>query len=142
MVTSLESPEVFPVTHCFVESKSNNLYILIEAVLVLKCLMNREFNVSDHCKTYDVILNCVLCGAPARALVKCIQVCPGYFGFNGCTQRANQIGRKTYPELDNLEPRTNVSLKNQTNPGHNHGKIPFTDLPTYIVKHFPIDHMH
>lgn len=60
-----------------------------------------------HGKHIDILLKCVVCDAPAKAMVKGIKLYSGYYGCDRCTQSGHHCGRMTYQEVENLELRTN-----------------------------------
>lgn len=142
MVTNLKPSKVFTVSLCFGESKPNTLEFLKEVIQEMKSLFNEGLNVPEDNKIYDVTLSSVICDAPAKAMIKSIQLYSGYYGCDKCTQRGKWMGRMTYQEVENLELRTDASFRTQSNSGHHHGETPFIELPIDMVKHFPIDYMH
>ena len=48
----------------------------------------------------------------------------------------------TYPEVDDLQLRTDFSFRNQLNEEHHHGQSILSELPVDMVKSFPIGYMH
>ncbi|RXN36598.1 transposase domain-containing protein [Labeo rohita] len=77
-------------------------------------------------------------------MVKCVKQFSGYYGCDRCTQRGSWEGRMTYPEVDNLNLRTDQSFRECWQPEHHQEEkiSPFSVLPVDMVKSFPIDYMH
>ncbi|KAL0194562.1 hypothetical protein M9458_008134, partial [Cirrhinus mrigala] len=95
-------------------------------------------------KHLNIKLRCITCDAPAKAMVKCVKQFSGYYGCDRCTQRGSWEGRMTYPEVDNLNLRTDQSFRECWQPEHHQEEkiSPFSVLPVDMVKSFPIDYMH
>ena len=51
-------------------------------------------------------------------------------------------GRSTFQAIENLEPRTDLSFRQQADESHHKVPSPFLMLPVDMIKDFPIDYMH
>lgn len=122
-----------------IEPKMNEFFN--ETIIEFNNLIN-GININEE--HFEVKLLCVICDAPAKALVKCVKQFSGYFGCDKCEQRGRYIGRMTYPFTENLVLRSDATFRNQTQEGHRKEGIhsPFVNLPIYMIQHFPIDYMH
>lgn len=52
------------------------------------------------------------------------------------------FGRIIYPEITDIELRTDLSFRQQLFVEHHHQVNPFCDLPIDMVKKFSVDYMH
>ena len=139
-ITNASPAYVFPLALTYGHSKPDNLDFVIDTVRDLDViLINGLFVDGEH---FQVNLKCIVCDAPAKAMVKGIKLYSGYNGCDKCDQHGEWKGRMTYPETVNFQKRTNESFRAQANPGHHKTDSPFTQLPMDMVKGFPIDYMH
>ena len=136
----LKPMKIFPLALLCGETKPANLDFLQETVNDLGLLIQNGLECDE--RTIQVVVKCIVCDAPARALVKNIKQYSGYFGCERCTQKGSWVGRMTFPETQNLQLRTDTSFRNQIQHEHHHGNSPFTDLPIDMINTFPVDYMH
>jgi len=139
-IVNVQPVKVFPTALACGSTKPSNLDFLHDTVEDLRCVMQNGIIVNN--RTISVMLRCITCDAPARAMVKGAKLYSGYAGCDKCTQRGKWLGRMTFAEVENLEMRTDVSFRNQSQPEHHHGVSPFCELPVDMVLQFPIDYMH
>jgi len=131
---------VFPAALTLGTSKPSNLDFLLDTISELHRMIQDGFQYQE--RNLNVLLKCIVCDAPARALVRLTKQYSGYYGCERCTQKGAWYGRVTYPDVDNIVSRTDESFRNQTQEGHHHGITPMTMLPVDMVKTFPLDYMH
>ena len=139
-IMNVEPTVIFPVALTYGSSKPTDLLFLQDTVDELNYLLEHGLNVDG--KVIPVSLRCIVCDAPARALVKGTKLYSGYFGCDKCAQKGEWIGRIVYPESRNFELRTDSSFRAQSNVAHHRNDSPFCDLPIDMVAQFPIDYMH
>ena len=139
-IMNMNPVKIFPVTITYGESKPQNLDFLHDIVKDLNLIMTHGLKDGD--KVIKIVLRCIVCDAPAKALVKATKLYSGYYGCDKCSQSGLWVGRMTYPEVQNVPLRTDTSFRNQYNEEHHHGKPPFCNLAIDMVTTFPIDYMH
>ena len=139
-IVNLKPVRVFPVALTLGKGKPTDLDFLSETLTDLNDLLHSELQNGDD--SIAVSVRCIVCDAPAKAFVKQVKQYSGYFGCDKCTQRGQWIGRLTYPEVIDLEDRTDASFRSRTYEDHHTGLSPFCRLPIDMVKAFPIDYMH
>ena len=139
-IVNIKPIVVFPVVLTCGDSKPKDLDFSDELIDDLNyCLEN---GVQDGERILSVTIRCVVCDAPARALVKCTKLCSGYFGCDKCAQKGMWLGRVTYPKVHDLDLRTDLTFREQNQEEHHCVLSPFCNLPVDMVRKFPIDYMH
>jgi len=96
---------------------------------------NRQFYVS---------VKAFICDRPARAFLKCIIGHGGYWACERCTVKGiRESNRIIYPITD-VEPRTDMSFRAQSNVEHHIGVSPLLGIepPIDLIHQFPLDSMH
>jgi hypothetical protein len=90
-----------------------------------------------------VRINCILCDAPARAMVKCVKMHSGYHACDRCLQPGTWAGKVIYPTT-NDPLRTDESFANMIDEDYHVNSIrsPLLELNIKMVTQFPIDYMH
>ena len=139
-IVNIKPVVVFPVVLTCGDSKPKDLEFLDELIRDLNNIL--ESGVQDGERVLSVTVRCIVCDAPARALVKGTKLCSGYFGCDKCAQKGIWVGRVTYPQVNHLELRTDISFREQIQEEHHRFLSPFCNLPVDMVKKFPIDYMH
>ena len=139
-IVNLRPVTVFPVSLALGPTKPNNLDFLDDIVDDLKDIIQGRLAFGEH--MFSVCISHVVCDAPARALVKGIKLCTGYYGCDKCTQPGVWLGRVTYPLTRDLQLRTDMSFRAKENQEHHHQDSPFCELPIDMITQFPIDYMH
>ena len=139
-IANIEPIVVFPVVLSYGSSKPKDLEFLEDVVQDLAHIL--EHGLKDGDRVLQVTLRCVVCDAPARALVKGTKLCSGYFECDKCAQEGMWIGRVVYPIVKDVNLRTDVSFRRKVNLEHHNNESPFSALPIDMIKKFPIDYMH
>lgn len=136
----LTPTRVFPVTLTLGPSKPTNLDFIEKAIGDIQEL------IENGLEGKQITIRCVVCDAPARAMVKRIKQYSGYYGCDKCTQKGRWIsGRVTYPQVDNLILHTNETYRAEMTRRQQNDDIPmspFLRLPLDMIDQFPIDYMH
>lgn len=139
-IVNVKPITVFPVVLTCGASKPTNLDFLEDLITDLGHVL--EHGLQDGNKVISVSLRCIVCDAPARAMIKGTKLCSGYFGCDKCRQKGLWVGRVVYPDTRNLSLRSDSSFRNQTDEEHHNGLSPFCNIAVDMVKKFPIDYMH
>ncbi|KAF4097098.1 hypothetical protein G5714_023067 [Onychostoma macrolepis] len=140
---NLSPPSVFPLALCFGLSKPKNLDFLDDVVGDLCSIIDNGLETDSG--LIRMRLRCVTCDAPAKALVKSIKLCSGYYGCDKCTQKGVWDGHRViYPEINHLTLRTDQTFRDQSQEEHHLSSVlsPFCQLPINMIEQFPADYMH
>lgn len=122
---------IFPVALTCGKSKPCNLDFLNDTIRDLNHILQHGIQYEES--TIHVTLKCIVCDAPARAMIKATKQYSGYYGCDRCTQRGAWYGRLTYQDIDNLVLRTNQAFRDQIQEEHHCGVSPFTALPVDLI---------
>ena len=141
-IQNLKPVIVFPVALTLGESKPKDLDFLSDVIQEVKDLQIHGLHDTELSKAFHIHVQAFVCDAPAKAFVKSVKQYSGYHGCDKCAQRGVWKGRMTYPEVENLELRTDEAFRSQRIPEHHHGISPICDLAVDMVAIFPIDYMH
>ena len=138
----LEPAVIFPVTLTLGPSKPQDLMFLDEMVSELADIIKNGIEFQG--KNISVHLRCVVCDAPAKAMVKRIQYHTGRSGCDKCATKGVWIGRMTFQEIENLPLWTDMSYRRTMKQLEENGNTPspFCRLSIDMVSQFPIDYMH
>ena len=86
---------------------------------------------------FKVVLQAIICDAPARAFIKCIKGHTGYNGCERCSQTGEHVsGRMTYPE-NSSKLRTDKSFRGKEDEDHHTGDSPLLHLDIDLVSSVP-----
>ena len=141
-IVNIEPPVVFPVAFSFGKSKPSDLEFLKETVFDLDSILKNGLKINAQ-KHLTVSLRCIVCDAPAKAMVKGVKLVSGYYGCDRCEVKGIWDGKVIYDETRNLPLRTNQRFRNRANPQHHKFDTPFTKIESLnMISHFPIDYMH
>ena len=136
----LEPMQVFPVALTFGCAKPVDLEFVKDTVRDLGDVMQNGLEFEN--RIIQVNLKCIVCDAPARAMVKCVKQYSGYYGCERCAQKGVWQRKIIYTEVDDIELQTDYSFREQSQEEHHRGVSPFCDLPVDMVKIFSVDYMH
>ncbi|CAB4023105.1 Hypothetical predicted protein [Paramuricea clavata] len=139
-IVNVKPVVVFSVVLAYGKSKPKDLEFLEDVIRDLGDVL--ENGLQDGNRVLPVSLKCVVCDAPARALVKDTKLCSGYFGCDKCAQKGMWVGREVYPLIRDIDLRSDYSFREQVNEAHHFSVSPFCTLPIDMIKKFPIDYMH
>jgi len=141
-IVSVTPANVFPVALACGQTKPSNLEFLNDTIRDLNNLLTGSSSVIvGDCKI-KIQLRCIVCDAPAKAMVKAVKLYSGYEGCDKCVQRGHWVGRMTYPDVSSVELRTDKSFREKDQIAHHHNTSPFCELPIDMINCFPIDYMH
>jgi hypothetical protein len=119
-VVNVQPVKVFPFALACGQTEPCNLDFLDDTVCDLSNLLKTGVTFGN--RLLKLQLRCIVCDAPARAMVKAVKLYSGYEGCDKCTQRGKWIGRMTYQEVSNVELRTDDSFRRQSDTAHHHQK--------------------
>ncbi|CAB4005638.1 Hypothetical predicted protein [Paramuricea clavata] len=131
-LANVKPATVFPVVLTYGKSKPDDLTFLEDMIRDLEYVLQHGLQFGG--RTLSVTLRCIVCDAPAQALVKGTKLYSGYFGCDKCCQRGKWIGRITYPEILGIVLHTDLSFRDQSNEEHHKYRSPFCDLSIDMVK--------
>ena len=93
--------QVFPVAIVCGSSKPSDLMFLTDTVNDLIKFLDCGLMVDG--KHFAIHLRCIVCDAPAKAMVKSVKMYSGYEGCDKCTQHGKWMGRMTFPEVSDVD---------------------------------------
>ncbi|XP_041920528.1 uncharacterized protein LOC121684533 [Alosa sapidissima] len=135
----LKPVSVFPITLTCGGAKPQNLEFLEDMVMDVNNLLSS--GLQHRNKTIKFNILCFVCDAPAKAFVKNVKLCTGYYGCDQCVQRGEWYNKVTYQDTE-VVARSDDSFRQQTQGEHHHGSTPLLDLSINMIRAFPIDYMH
>ncbi|XP_067203262.1 uncharacterized protein [Linepithema humile] len=93
-------------------------------------------------KNYEILINTVICDAPARAFMKCIKSHTGYYGCDKCEEEGEWINGRMLFLNKNAPLRTDETFLLRQNEDHHLDNSPFENIALKMVTQFPLDYMH
>ena len=92
---------------------------------------------------YQVSLQCIVCDAPAPAMIKCIKGHCGYFGCPRCIQEGSRVANCTvFLETDAVLRSDAAFRSNQYEDDHQTGISSLLALPIDLILDLPYDYLH
>lgn len=110
-------------------------------VVEMKELEDSLLHIPEVDHYLKVVIQCIICDAPAKAYVKQVKGHSGYYGCDKCQQKGVWQSKITFPEVD-APLRTDVQFDEMLNEEHHLGPSPFRTLSVGMVSQFPMDYMH
>lgn len=89
----------------------------------------------------EVVIEAIICDAPARAFITCTKSHAGYFGCSKCIQEGTWKSCVVFPEC-NSAPRTDQSFRNKDQIDHHTGISILEQLQIDMVSQIALDYMH
>lgn len=131
-------PFLVGIFHGYSKPKDVNVFLL-PFVNDMENIAKNGINVNG--KVITVILNTIICDAPAKAYITCTKYHTGYFGCGKCTQEGEWNGTVIFPEIDS-PLRTDESFITMKQEEHHNGESILTQLKIGMVSNVTIDYMH
>lgn len=93
-------------------------------------------------RKYSVLVNCVICDAPAKAFVKCIKSHTGFYGCDKCEDEGEWREHRMIFLNESAPLRSDETFLLRTNEEHHLNDSPFETAAFKMVTQFPLDYMH
>ncbi|XP_036142749.1 uncharacterized protein LOC105834125 isoform X1 [Monomorium pharaonis] len=93
-------------------------------------------------RKYKILLNAVICDAPARAFVKCIKGHTGYYGCDKCEEEGEWRDNRMLFLNESAPLRTDEKFLLRHNEDHHLNNSPFESIGLKMITQFPLDYMH
>ncbi|XP_011865215.1 PREDICTED: uncharacterized protein LOC105560585 [Vollenhovia emeryi] len=93
-------------------------------------------------KKYKILINAVICDAPAKAFMKCIKGHTGYYGCDKCEEEGEWRDNRMLFLNEYAPLRTDESFLLRHNEDHHMNDSPFENIALKMVTQFPLDYMH
>jgi hypothetical protein len=138
-ISNMPSTMPFPIALYSGNQKPSNLDFLTDFISEAKHLLSDGLLLGERIIT--ISLQCFICDAPARAMIKGIVQYNGRYGCDMCEQAGEYDGRMLFLQTD-ARLRTDNSFRLQTNKPHHRLVSPLTELPLDMVNDYPLDYMH
>ncbi|CAG9773371.1 unnamed protein product [Ceutorhynchus assimilis] len=93
-------------------------------------------------KSFDFVVNMLICDLPAKSFVLNITGHNGYFSCTKCTLEGDFSNTLYFPEVEYTK-RANDSFRLHLQPEHHNGRTILENIPNFnMVESVPIDYMH
>ena len=142
-VLHLKPVSVFLITLTLGKSKPNDFEFIDDILRCVSALLQHGLKFNN--KLLHVNLRCVVCDAPARAMVKRIKQYSGYYGCDRYTQKGRWANKILYPQVTNLNLRADHSFRTRAQEEHHKPTMsPFCNFPIdmHMITSFSIYYMH
>ncbi|KAK5865318.1 hypothetical protein PBY51_016492 [Eleginops maclovinus] len=117
----LEPVSVFPITLTCGGAKPRNLEFLEDMVMDVNDLLSSGLQYRNQTIKFHILF--FVCDAPAKAFVKNVKLCTGYYGCDQCVQRGEWYDKVTNQDTE-VVARSDDSFRQQTQGEHHHGSTP------------------
>ncbi|KYM94043.1 hypothetical protein ALC62_15348, partial [Cyphomyrmex costatus] len=98
-----------------------------------------QSGITVYNETYTIVINAILCDAPAKSFVTYTKGHTGYFSCSKCVQEGDFLNNRViYPET-NCTLRTNDTFRNRIQSEHHTERW---GMHRYMVSQIPLDYMH
>lgn len=132
----------FPVGIFHGSKKPNNAVKFLEPFVTEAKRIVQSGGILVKGTAVEVVLNCFICDAPAKAFISGTKNHNGYFGCSKCIIEGDYCeNRIVFLERDCL-PRTDSSFANRQQPEHHLEKSALEILSVGMVSQLPLDYMH
>ena len=105
----------------------------------MKSLANNALVIDD--RVFSLVLDAIICDAPARAFIKGVKSHSGYHSCERCIQQGEWNGR-VYFSASTAHLRTDESFNKMLDDDHHIRVSPFTQLNIGLVSRVVLDYMH
>ena len=136
--------KVFLIGLYFGEKKPESVHQFLDG-FIEDCVKAANEGITVAGIHHDLVIDSVVCDAPARQFIKCITGHTGYYACERCVIRGKYLEKKgvRFSETD-CATRSDESYRNRENKQH-HARnqvSPFCSLSLDMVRCFPLDYMH
>ncbi|KAA3671059.1 uncharacterized protein DEA37_0004185 [Paragonimus westermani] len=124
-------------------SKPVNVAEYLNSVIEdLSTLLKDGLLLSTYNRHVQIVLDCVVGDAPARAFFRQVKNHTGYHCCEKCTAPGVYVNRKMVFPPSNYRSRTNNDFRTRRQEEHHVGQSPFERLNVDMITCFPLDYMH
>lgn len=134
---------VIGIYHGFEKPHDSN-DLLLDFISEAKLFMESGFKFKNY--NYSFSIKGFICDAPAKSFLKYSVAHNAYYSCSKCHIKgtySSQYRRIYFPEIDNLERRSDHSFRTKSNPRHHSGTSIIEQLSDFdMVNGFPLDYLH